>query len=73
MPIKNKFFRFGNMTIKNRWREYFRFVDDFANDWWILDESVLWMILLCMICGDLGVMVLKPIDASNKKTIRKKN
>jgi hypothetical protein len=22
MPIKNKFFRFGNMPIKSRWREY---------------------------------------------------
>jgi hypothetical protein len=22
MPIKNKFFRFGNMTIKSRWRDY---------------------------------------------------
>ncbi len=22
MTIKNKIFRFGNMTIKNRWREY---------------------------------------------------
>ena len=23
MPIKNIFFRFGNMSIKNRWREYY--------------------------------------------------
>ena len=23
MPIKNKTFRFGNMTIKSKWREYY--------------------------------------------------